>query len=249
MDTNAICFVEDNEDFAIEITEYLQARGFLVEHLNHVDGLAEHLATAKPVLVILDQFVGAQDTLFLLSALRGRYSGGILVLTANTDDIDRVVALESGADDYVSKVAGPRELLARMRAIIRRLPLNPKDQGGATPTTTSPKPGRRWVASRTRGEIIAPDGQQILLTQTQFATLMFLSEHAGRTVSRDDISRHVFKREFSPFDRTVDNTISRIRKALAGHGAQSVLIRPIRGEGYLFSGFGDGNCELAESGT
>lgn len=225
--------VEDDEVFAEELQEFLNAHGIDTVCLDTLDGLLDEVLRRRPDLLVLDQFVAGRDCLTCLPDLRTNFSGGIIVLTGNQDATDRVVALETGADDFVLKPAGSRELLARLRALLRRLQLYqaPEDLAANAVLATGP-----WLMDARHQEFRAPNGTRVPLTPAEFDTLRFLAARIGKLVTRDELSHEILKRPFTPFDRSVDNIISRLRRAIEPYLLGEPIIRPIRGQGYVFMG-------------
>jgi DNA-binding response OmpR family regulator len=233
----SICLIEDNEDFTQETVEYLGNHGFDVSHHSSAQGMVEWVSGINPDLAVLDQFVDGADCVTMIPALRQHFASGIVVLTGNQSKIDRIVALECGADDFVDKAAGPRELLARLRAIIRRL--HPTTEGAGAGTEPSSHTDSGWSANRLMETLEAPNGRSVRLTGAEFATLMYLEDRAGQPVSRAELSESICRRPYSSSDRSVDNIVSRVRKALDSCGVPAPVIRPVRGVGYVFSGLGN----------
>ncbi len=231
-----IVLVEDDQGFAEELIEFLAAHGLKTTWIRGLGGLIAEIGRIQPALVLLDQFVGDQDSLTLLGELRKTYKGGVVVLTGNKDTVDRIVALETGADDFVAKSLGPRELLARLRAVLRRVqpdPMPPQPKPAAAPSAG------KWEIDMRRQLLVTPNGTSLRLTSTEFDALVFLSQNAGRLISRDELSTKLLNRTFTPLDRSVDNMLSRIRKAIEPHMCGEPAIRSVRGRGYMFMGFED----------
>jgi DNA-binding response OmpR family regulator len=223
-----ILLVEDDAFFAGELKEYLALHGFNVTVRATLDDLVPDLRSLQPDILVLDQFVRDQDALTMLPAIRAMHDGGLVILTANQDSTDRVLGLELGADDFVRKTQTPREVLARLRAVIRRTepPCRPAHE-------TKPV---RWVVDAHRREVFAPDGARVRLTALEFATLSYLQARSGETVCRQALSRDVLHRPFTPSDRSVDNMVSRLRTVLSRHVGGERLIQSVRGVGYVFLG-------------
>ena len=232
-----ICVVEDDHAYAEELLEFLRGHGMQPSWLSSFAGLPEQLSSQAPQILILDQFVNGEDALTLIPELRRIYSGGVIVLTGNQDVSDRIVALETGADDFVLKSLGPRELLARMRALFRRM-----QQLEAAPSM-APVDGK-WRIDPDRHQLWSPGGTQVALTFTEFQALMILARRAYEIVSREEISIIALGRPYTAADRSVDNMLSRIRKAIEPHTPGMQVIRSVRGVGYMFTGF-----NLDESGS
>ena len=220
-----ILLIEDDSRLAGMVAEYLGKAGF---HVIHADtgtrGLALH--GREPVdAVILDLMLPDADGLEICRLIRSRSDGPILMLTARGDPMDRVVGLEMGADDYLPKPFEPRELLARLRAILRR-------------SRAGPKPdvlryGRLEIDRGSRE--VRLDGAQRSLTSYQFALVLALAEHAGRVMSRDSLMDLIKGEPLEAFDRSIDVHISRIRAAIEDDPKKPRRIITVRGIGYVFA--------------
>ena len=222
-----VLIVDDDDEFATLLAEYLGAEGFDVRTANDGPrGLAD--ATAKPpALMILDVMLPGKSGIEVLRELRMHSTLPVLMLTARGDDVDRIVGLELGADDYLPKPCNPREVVARIRAILRR------SQDAAPAAELRAGPLRLNVASRR-----ARYGDTALdLTSTEFAILEALMRRAGAAVSKDELSRAALNRPLGRYDRSVDMHISHVRKKLQAAGAGEDPVHTIRGVGYqLVSG-------------
>jgi len=224
-----ILLIEDDSRLAGMVEEYLGKAGYHVIHAeNGARGLALH--AREPVdVVILDLMLPDGDGLDICRQIRARSESPILMLTARGDPMDRVVGLEMGADDYLPKPFEPRELLARLRAILRR-------------TRTAPRTGSSADVLRygrleiDRGaHAVRLDGAPCPLTGYQFALLLALAEHAGRVMSRDALLDAVKGEQFEAFDRSIDVHISRIRAAIEDDPKKPRRVITMRGSGYVFA--------------
>jgi len=183
-------------------------------------------ALEKPfALVLLDVMLPGLDGFEVLRRLRASSSVSVLLLTARGDDVDRIVGLEIGADDYLSKPFNPRELLARVRAILRRSTVA---QGTQEQTLLRADALELNLASRT----VLQNGKKVELTDVEFALLEALMRSPGKVVTREEISENVLGRKFHPFDRSLDMHVSRLRRKLSGKDATEELVKTIRGTGY-----------------
>ncbi len=234
---STIVLVEDDTVFAEELVEFLAAHGIRTIWFPGVVGRIAEIVQLQPDLLVLDQFLAGHDSLILLPELRRVYPGGVVVLTSNTDAVDRIVALETGADDFVAKSLGPRELLARLRAVLRRVGPGTPAAPPSAPWLIDAPPSARWIIDTRRQMLVTPDGTQLRLTSTEFETIVYLSHNVGRLISRDELSTTLLNRPFTPLDRSVDNMLSRIRKAIEPHMSGEPAIRSVRGRGYVFLGF------------
>jgi len=236
-----ILLIEDDQRLAQMVCDYLQQFGFVLTHaLNGQLGLqklhdAQHLAQPAP-LVILDLMLPDMDGLEVCRSIRALPNAfakiPVLMLTAKGDPMDRVVGLELGADDYLSKPFEPRELLARVRAIFRRQALQ-SDNASATSTQPILRFGRLELDRDARTVSVA--GRTSDLTSYQFDLLMVLAERAGRVLSRDQIMEAVRGRELEAFDRSIDVHMGRIRAAIEDDLKSPKRILTVRGVGYVFA--------------
>ena len=224
-----IVLVEDDEDIRQLVRKLLSREGFAVEAAESSAALDQLLARKRPDLVILDLMLPGEDGLSICRRLRSRDRVPILMLTAKSDPVDRVVGLEMGADDYVAKPFDPRELLARVRALLRR----------ARSHHGEPEPSRRYAFE---GLIIDLDarrleteaGRPIALTSAEFELLACFVVRPRRVLSRDQLLDWTRGRDADPFDRTIDMTISRLRKKVEAVAPGLNLITTVRNNGYLF---------------
>ena len=220
-----ILLIEDDSRLAGMVAEYLGKAGFHVIHAeNGARGLALFGREAVDA-VILDLMLPDTDGLEICRQLRARSDGPILMLTARGDPMDRVVGLEMGADDYLPKPFEPRELLARLRAILRR------GRGGAKPDVL--RFGRIEIDRGARE--VRLEGVSRPLTGYQFALVLALAEHAGRVMSRDALMDLVKGEAIEAFDRSIDVHVSRIRAAIEDDPKKPRRIITVRGAGYVFA--------------
>lgn len=231
-----VVVVEDDKDFVLELSDLLRRYGFHVLAVGKLAGLGQALAAHNPDVLILDQFVDGQDLLPELPMVRAMFPRGILMLTGNVDATDRILGLEAGADDFVLKTSEPRELVARIRAVMRRSGC-PEDQPQQTPEDTSAESVVQWRLDRERRRLTAPDGQLVDLTGMEFDVLLRLYDARGHVVRRENLVREVLRRHVDCAGRSVENLISRIRSKIRPHLGNSECIKSIRGQGYVFVGF------------
>jgi two-component system, OmpR family, response regulator len=228
--------LEDNIEFADEMKRYLECHGFNVKTSETIEEFFTRLQSFDPDIILLDQFVSRQDSIFMLGVIRQRYSGPVIILTANPSETDRIVALETGADDFVSKTISPREVLARMRAAIRRSK-ETVATGRSLPETYSSATGYNVTLDPQSDAVVTAEGARVRLTNTEFRTLEYLVKRKGEIVSREELAENVLRRRLVCDDRSLDNIISRIRAALAGEVDTVALVRSVRGRGYVSGGF------------
>ncbi len=227
-----ILLFDDDPAYCGEMSRYLQAHGFSVTTVLNAADFADRLAAETPDLILLDQLLGDTTGTDVLRGLRARTDTPCIIVTGAPDPLDRVVNLELGADDDVDKSAPSRELLARIRAVLRRA--RPAPPPPAPPP--SPAPRERWVLHTDRRELRGHDGAVCLLTAAEFAALRMLHDRRGRLVGRPELMGAAFGRPWKPEDRAVDTVVRKLRlkiDPLGGDGG----IKAARGNGYVFVGF------------
>ena len=226
-----VLLIEDDARLAGMLTEYLGKAGFHVLHAEDgARGLARHERESVDV-VILDLMLPDSDGLEICRQMRSRSDTPILMLTARGDPMDRVVGLEMGADDYLPKPFDPRELLARLRAILRRSRAGLRSGPSASPDVL--RYGRLEIDRGAREARL--DGAPCQLTGYQFALLLTLAEHAGRVMSRDALMDALKGESLEAFDRSIDVHISRIRAAIEDDPKKPRRVITMRGTGYVFA--------------
>lgn len=218
-----LLLVEDDLELAELVRSRLQREGFEVSHVADGQLAVEQIQSNPPDLVLLDVMLPSLDGFGVCRAVRPDFAGPILMLTALDDDIDQVLGLELGADDYVVKPVRPRVLVARVRALLRRNP--------------SPSP-RRVVSGaiaidHARREVLR-DGTAVVLTTTEFDLLWLLASRAGEVVPREEIYREVYGTEYDGLDRSADVYVSKLRSKLGDDPKRPSLLKTVRGAGYLF---------------
>jgi DNA-binding response OmpR family regulator len=220
-----LLLVDDDLELCEILTEYFSAEGFDVESAHEgVRGL-ERARSAEHAIVILDLLLPGMRGLDVLRQLRAHSNVPVLILTARGDDVDRILGLELGADDYLPKPFNSRELLARVRAILRRA----RPNGDATridvgDVTLDPVARQAWR-----------DGRSLSLTMAEFVLLEAFLSHAGQVLSRERLAEQVLGRRLATFDRSIDVHVSNLRKKLGDAVGAREHIRAVRGEGYVFA--------------
>ncbi|MFT6154725.1 MAG: two-component system response regulator RstA [Crocinitomicaceae bacterium] len=234
-ETWKILIVEDDERLADLTREYLVSNGLQVSVVGDGAVAVDVIKSDQPDLVILDLMLPGEDGLSVCRLVRPYYTGPIIMLTARDDDLDQVLGLEMGADDYLSKPVRPRVLLARIRALLRRL----KD----IPPVGAAADGENGVQNRvTFANLVVDNGmreawldeQSIDLTSAEFDLLWLLSSNAGRVLSREEIFTALRGIEYDGQDRSIDVRISRIRPKIGDDPLQPRRIKTVRSKGYLF---------------
>lgn len=222
-----VLIIEDDERLAELTSDYLEANGFRVTIEGDGALGVERIAALEPDIVILDLMLPGEDGLSICRRARPQYAGPILMLTARTDDMDQVLGLEMGADDYVPKPVQPRVLLARMRALMRRSDSVDSNSGAAKLTF-----GGLVIDSATREAWL--DEERVDLTSAEFDLLWLLADNAGRVLTREEIFSSLRGIRYDGQDRSIDVRVSRIRPKIGDDPNQPHRIKTVRSKGYLF---------------
>ncbi len=223
-----ILLVEDDERLASITAEYLTKNNFDVKIEGRGDAAEERIVREAPDLVILDVMLPGKDGFEVCKAVRDKYAGIILMLTARDEDYDQILGLELGADDYIAKPAQPRVLLARIKALLRRNHAS----DWATDAETL-QFGAFKISQQTRSATL--NQENIDLTTAEFDLLWLMATHAGSVLSRDDLLQELRGIGFDGLDRSIDARISRLRRKLNDDPDNPKRIKTVRGKGYLFS--------------
>jgi len=229
----AVLLIEDDHRLAAMVAEYLGANGLAVEVQGTAAAGLAALERAAVDLVVLDLMLPDADGLEVCRTIRTRSAVPLLMLTAKGDPLDRVIGLEVGADDYLPKPFEPRELLARIRAVLRRPPPAAAPAAGAAATRPALRFGRLSIDRDARSVRI--DGQERTLTAHQFDLLAALAERAGRVLSRDQLMDLARGEPLDALDRSIDVHIARIRAAIEDDPRRPRRIITVRGAGYVFA--------------
>lgn len=220
-----VLLVEDDPRLAELVTEYLSGYEFTVELATRGDQALDSFKGSKPDVVVLDLMLPGMDGMVVCRQIRDISEVPILILTAREDTYDEVSGLEQGADDFVNKPVQPRVLLARLRALLRRS--QPKVSGDSRVLEF----GALRIVTTDRS--VSWRGEQCVLSNTEYKLLLVLAEAAGRVLSRDELLKKMRGIEFDGLDRSIDNSISKLRRKF--DDAVSEKIKTVWGEGYLFS--------------
>ncbi len=227
-----ILVIDDDIELCDLLSDYLGSEGFTVEVANDGKSGSEQALKAEYVLVVLDVMLPEMNGFDVLRKIRESSKVPIIMLTARGDDIDRIVGLELGADDYLPKPFNPRELVARIRAIQRRT------ETTATPQTQTDTPAELNIGdvtlNRTNRSVKCAD-KNIALTSVEFNLLEFLLTNAGKVIGREELVENVLGRRLSAYDRSIDVHVSALRKKLGHYEGNIERIRTIRSVGYLYS--------------
>ena len=223
---NSILLVEDDRRLAQLVSDFLTANDFRVTVEENGNRILRQVQNLNPSLVILDLMLPGKDGLTLCKELRPNFKGPILMLTARDSDLDQVLGLEYGADDYVIKPAEPRVLLARIRALMRRYyHTDETAQDNIVFGQLNIQPALRKVSL---------GNEEIYLSSHEFDLLLSLATSAGNILSRDFLFQQIYNREYDGLDRTIDVRISQLRKKLQDDPNNPARIKTIWGKGYLF---------------
>jgi DNA-binding response OmpR family regulator len=232
-DNGHIVVVDDQQEICELVREYLTDEGFRVSTANDGATMREVLAHDPADLVILDLVLPGEDGLSLARELRGQSELGIIMLTGRGETVDRIIGLEMGADDYLSKPFHLRELLARVKSVLRRAASRSAGARGQAPRSRADFAG--WSLDLSSRALTDPRGNEVRLTTGEFDLLAAFVAQPNQVLSRDrllDLTRH---REAGPFDRTIDVQVGRLRRKLEDDPKSPNLIKTVRGGGYLFT--------------
>ena len=227
-----ILLVEDDERLAKLTAEYLRKNEFEVTIEGRGDTAEARILKEDPDRVSLDVMLPGKDGFEVCRAVRQQYKGVILMLTARDEDLDQILGLELGADDYIAKPVQPRLLLARIKALLRRAP-GSGESGPSADETDELEFGNFRISQATRNAHLGED--IIDLTTAEFDLLWLLARHAGNILSRDDLLQELRGIGFDGLDRSIDARISRLRRKLGDDPENPTRIKTVRGKGYLFS--------------
>jgi DNA-binding response OmpR family regulator len=227
-DLPQILVVEDDDAVGEELVDILGAYRMVAHRVADWPSAMAHLRSRRVDVVILDQWLGSLDSLTVLHEMRAGTTAHILMLTGGNSEADRIVGLEVGADDFLHKPISGREMVARVRAHLRRASA-PRDAAGAPP------PGQ-WRVDFALRQVFSADGLPVPLTSTEYELLALLMERPGQPVDRDTLSRAVLRRDYRCEDRALDNLVHNIRLKL-GCRRGTGFIATVRNKGYAFTGF------------
>lgn len=229
-----LAVLDDEADITRLLAGYLSNHGFRVSQFHAGRALMAAMAADPPALVLLDLGLPGEDGFAIARQLREHWRCGLVIVTGRGDAVDKVVGLEVGADDYVTKPFDLRELLARIKAVLRRIaPPEAKPQGqGATPRARLRFDG--WLLDTAARTLSHAARGEVALTGGEFDLLCAFAQHPGRVLSRDFLLEATRGREAAPFDRTIDVQVGRLRRKLEPDVEPPQLIKSVRGAGYLF---------------
>ena len=237
----SILLVDDDPDIRSELREYLSSNGFHVHEADDKRSAIQKVANEDVDLIVLDLWIGRDNGFDVLRELRQAYSTPCIMVTAHDETTDRVVGLELGADDYVVKPVNLRELLARIRALLRRSVS--KAEPAVISSAQEVVQGRRatngWQFDPIKRDLRSPNGEHVPLTTAECDLLIELVAHEGYPQTREELCQRVFNRSWQPYDRSLDSIVVKLRRKLERNPDQPMVIKTIRSKGYLFTGFPD----------
>ena len=244
-----IAVLDDEVDITQLLANYLRGHGYRVTPVHNGRSLMALMPLDPPALVLLDLGLPGEDGFLIARQLREHWHCGLVIVTGRGDSVDKVVGLEVGADDYVTKPFDLRELLARIKAVLRRL--SPENLQGEmrsvtvdavpaqSPTAPDAMVGKLrfagWQLDTAARRLTNPHGVEVALTGGEFDLLRAFAQHAGRVLSRDFLLEQTRGREAGPFDRTIDVQVGRLRKKLEPGTQEPQLIKSVRGAGYILT--------------
>jgi two-component system OmpR family response regulator len=227
-----ILVVDDNPEIRHLLKQYLEKNGYQVTAVGDGGGMWMTLDRSRIDLVVLDLMLPGTDGLELCRDLRARSKMPVIMLTARGDEMDRVLGLEMGADDYLAKPFSARELLARIKVVLRRVRDMPFDPQADSPENLS---FNGWILDTRTQHLTSPDGVVMPLSQAEYRLLQILLTHPNRALTRDQLLDLTQGREAHPFDRSIDVLIGRLRRHLDDDAREPELIKTVRGRGYMLA--------------
>jgi two-component system, OmpR family, response regulator len=228
-----ILVVDDEPEIAELLRRYLSAQGYSVSTAPNGTAMRQRLAEADVDLVLLDLGLPGEDGLALMRSLREHSSVPVIVVTGRGEPVDRIIGLEIGADDYITKPFDVRELAARVRSVLRRTIERVDKPGAGTPPDAFRFAG--WTLHLDARRLESPQGKTVELTTGEFELLAALVKAHGRVLSRDELLAETRNREAGPFDRTIDVQIGRLRRKIETDPQHPEMIKSVRGAGYVFT--------------
>jgi len=231
----SVLVVDDDENQRWMVETYLHKHGFTVHTAADGTAMREKLAEHQVGVVLLDVTMPGEDGFTLARYLRENHKIGIIMLTASTELVDRVLGLEIGADDYITKPFEPRELMARVRALQRRMAADSEPDSAAS-VSSSENEGvfGEFLLNLDARELRDKDGELVTLTSMEFDLLKAFAENPGRVLTRDNLLNLAHKRDWDPYDRSVDIRIGRVRRKIESDPSKPAIIKTVRGVGYMY---------------
>lgn len=232
IEKKSLLVVDDDPDIRQLLSEFLTQHGYVVHMAKDGKAMAQQLVQHSVDMVILDIMMPGEDGISLCRRLRAESTMPILMLTAITEDVERILALEIGADDYLSKPFNPRELLARIKAILRRTENVPS-------SNDQPKQNvfhfDGWQLDESKRQLLSPDHVEITISTGEYSLLQVFLQHPQEVLSRDRLLTLTKNRTAEPYDRSIDIQVSRLRQKLEADPKQPEMIKTVRGGGYILA--------------
>jgi two-component system OmpR family response regulator len=227
-----VLVVDDDADIRDLLGDYLRKNGYRATAVADGKAMWAAFESAKPDIIVLDVMLPGDDGLTLCRDLRARSQVPVIMLTARGEETDRIVGLELGADDYLPKPFNPRELLARVKSILRRT--------RTLPENLQPDEAKRlrfvgWTLEIDTRNLLSAAGVVVALSGTEFRLLRIFLAHPNRVLTRDQLIDLMLSRDATPFDRSIDVQVSRLRHRLDDDAAQPAIIKTVRGQGYVLA--------------
>jgi len=230
-----VLIVDDDASVRAMLAEYLSSHGYAVSQADAAEAMRAEIERSLPDIILLDIRMPGEDGLSLVRYLRSHYDVGIIMVTASGELVDRVVGLEIGADDYVTKPFDPRELLARVKSVMRRLQARaPADKPAQKQGTSQTVRVGRCSLDLESHCLLDDMGAEIPMTAMEFDLLRVFASHPNRVLSRDQLLTLTRNREWEPFDRSIDIRIARLRRKVEPDPEHPQAIRTVRNAGYMF---------------
>jgi two-component system, OmpR family, response regulator len=227
-----ILIVDDDREIRTLLADYLESNGYRAHTAADGGAMWKSLESVRIDLIVLDLNLPGDDGLTLCRKLRAGSNLPVIMLTARSEPLDRILGLEMGADDYLPKPFEPRELLARVRSVLRRSQVLPADRGGQGAQLLR---FAGWTLDLTRRHLISPDGTVIMLSGAEFGLLKVFLAHPNRVLNRDQLLNLTHGRDADPFDRSIDIQISRLRQKLGEDARSPQIIKTVRNGGYVLA--------------
>jgi two-component system OmpR family response regulator len=227
-----ILIVDDDAEIRGLLREYFEKNGYRVTLAADGKGLRAALSVAQPDLIVLDLMLPGDDGFKLCRELRARSDVPVIMLTARGEETDRIVGLELGADDYVPKPFNPRELLARVKSVLRRMRSLPDN---LKPDEAKGFRFSGWTLDIATRNLTSPAGVVIALSGTEFRLLRTFLSHPNRVLTREQLIDLMLSRDAAPFDRAIDVQVSRLRHRLGEDAKEPAIIKTVRSQGYVFA--------------
>ncbi len=228
-----LAVLDDEAEITVLLANYLQGHGYRVTRTHDGASLMSLMAIDPPALILLDLGLPGEDGFTIARQLRENWRCGLVIVTGRGDPVDKVVGLEIGADDYVTKPFDLRELAARVKAVLRRMGAEAPAVPSGAATTHSLFQFAGWQLDVAARRLLDPDGQETALTAGEHDLLCALVKHPGRVLSRDFLLEQTRGREAGPFDRTIDVQVGRLRRKIEIDPNHPQIIKSVRSAGYV----------------